>query len=424
MIASQTRTGSPQSSIWLPARTWGLVFLFSAMVQIAFLALLPASARSNDSVDFVRYYDPVARNLLAGNGLVVKPGEFGTTYPPGFPFFLAFAYRAGDLFHTSHIEALLALNVLAMSIAAVLVFATAKALFDTEIALCSAALWITYVFNLWLIKQPNSEVPFTPLLYGGIYCLIRSWQKPTAGSAAACGFLMGLAALVRPIVIFLPALAAVLLLTRTEIAYRKRTLIAVLIVVVFGVTALPWEAALYTHTRRFAPLSTNGPATILDGVTFTRRSNVRGIPPAVADLMGRIAANQHELNSSGKLFDYLATEAKHHPGTVADLFLLKAARSWFGTDSGAHERPIMILQVFYLSFAIYGFFLLYRQRPETRPQLALLLILVLYFWGMAFVALSILRYLVPAMAYLLIPAAALPAALIKRHRKMTASATV
>jgi hypothetical protein len=144
----------------------------------------------------------------------------------------------------------------------------------------------------------------------------------------------------------------------------------------------------------------------------------------VADLMGRIAANQHELNSSGKLFDYLATEAKHHPGTVADLFLLKAARSWFGTDSGAHERPIMILQVFYLGFAIYGFFLLYRQRPETRPQLALLLILVLYFWGMAFVALSILRYLVPAMAYLLIPAAALPAALIKRHRKMTASATV
>ena len=390
------------------------------MVQVAFLALLPASARRNDSVDFLRYYDPVAQNLLAGNGLVVKPGEFSTTYPPGFPFFLAFAYRAGDLFNVSHTDALLALNVLAMSIAAVLVFATAETLFDTEIALCSAALWITYLFNLWLIKQPNSEVPFTPLLYGGIYCLIRSWQKRTAGAAAACGFLLGLAALVRPIVILLPALAALLLLTRTEIAYRKRTLMALLILVVFGITALPWEAALYVHTRQLAPLSTNGPATILDGVTFTRRSNVQGIPPAVADLMGRIAANQHELNSAAKLFAYLASDARHHPGTVAELFLLKAARSWFGTDSGAHERSIMALQGIYLGFAIYGFFLLYRHRPETRPQLALLLILVLYFWGMAFVALSILRYLVPAMAYLLIPAAAVPATLIKRHRKMTA----
>ena len=424
MIASENRAGSKEASAWVQARTWGLLFLVAAMVQIGFLALLPASARSNDSVDFLRYYDPVAQNLLAGNGLVVEPGKFGTTYPPGFPVFLAFAYRAGDLFHISHIHALLALNVLAMSLAAVLVFATAKALFDTEIALCSTALWITYLFNLWLIKQPNSEVPFTPLLYGGIYFLIRSWQKRTAGSAVACGFLLGLAALVRPIVIFLPVLAAVLLLTRKEIAPRKRTLIAVLIVVVFGITVLPWEAALYIHTGRVAPLSTNGPATIFDGVTFTRRSNVQGIPPSVADLMRRIAANQRELNSSAKLFGYLAAEAKHHPGTVADLFLLKAARSWFGTDSGAHERPILALQGFYLAFAMYGFFLLYERRPDRRPQLALLLILVLYFWGMAFVALSILRYLVPAMAYLLIPAAALPATLIKRRRQMAASGAV
>ena len=62
---------------------------------------------------------------------------------------------------------------------------------------------------------------------------------------------------------------------------------------------------------------------------------------------------------------------------------------------------------------------LYRGRINT-----LLLILVLYFWGMAFVALSILRYLVPAMAYLLIPAAALPATLIKRRRQMAASGAV
>lgn len=388
---------------------WAL-FVTAIIVQVAFVVLLPSPARKNDSVDFVQFYDPVARNLLAGQGLVLGRGEFGSTYPPGFPIFLAGAYYIADLLHVTHVAMVLALNVVLMSLAGVLVFATARLFFEREIALFAAILWSTYLFNLWLIKQPNSEVPFIPLLYGGVYCLIDAWQKQRLRSAVACGVLGALGALVRPIAIALPVVLAVFLLTRREIAMRKRTMLAAFVLIAFTVTVLPWEADLYLHTGHFPLLSTNGPATILDGLTFTRRSNVQGIPRGVAELMHRITADQRQLDSSGQIARYLAREAKQHPGAVAELLLLKGARSWFGTDSGSHEKLILLVQCFYLALALAGFRKLYRNRPKNRSCLALFLVLGFYFWAMAVVGLSILRYLVPVMAYLLIPAAAVPAA--------------
>src|SRR5437588_12343679 len=68
-------------------RSLAFVFLFAIAVQIIFLLLLPKSARLNDSTDYVKYYNPVAQNLLSGKGLVLDSGEFGTLYPPGFPVF-------------------------------------------------------------------------------------------------------------------------------------------------------------------------------------------------------------------------------------------------------------------------------------------------------------------------------------------------
>jgi len=53
-----------------------------------------------------------------------------------------------------------------------------------------------------------------------------------------------------------------------------------------------------------------------------------------------------------------------------------------------------------------GVVLAWRRFPEQRYFLTLFLTLVFYFWGMAVIALSILRYMVPVMAFLLIPLAA------------------
>ena len=392
------------------------VALFAIAVQIIFLLLLPKAARINDSADFVRYYHPVAQNFLDGKGLVLDSGDFGTLYPAGFPIFLAGSYFLADLLHIGRMNCVIAVNILLAAVGCVFVFLTARRVFTSAIAVFSALLWGTYIFNLWLIKQPNSEVPFIPLLLGAVYVLILCMERRQARWAAACGCLLALAALVRPIAILLPVVFAAWLLLRATLQKRFRLFASALLLASFLVTVLPWEVEVYSQTGLIVPLSTNGPSSILDGLTFARRSGTRGIPAPVLSLMREIWHQGKEIKSTAEIVRLMKDEARQHPSAIARLYVLKVARSWYGTDSGSHERIILLVQLLYLGCSVAGCVMLYRRFSDRRHWLALFLTVVLYFWGMAVVALSILRYLVPAMALLLIPAAVVPATLIERSK--------
>lgn len=399
---------------WLDRVTVVHVVVFALAVQIVFLFLLPGSARINSSADFFTYYDPVAQNFLHGSGLTLNSGEFGTRYPPGFPLFLAGSYAVADALHLDRIHVVVAANLLLMTLACVVVYGTARRLFTPAIAVLSVLLWSTYPFNLWLIKQPNSEVPFIPLFLGAVYCLIAYFEKPRLRMTGICGLLLGLAALIRPIVILLPVLFSATVLFRRNLDLRRRAFAALGLLIAFALTILPWELALYSHTGQIVPLSTNGTASILDGLTFVRRNSTSGVPDAALQLMRDIQRRGPELKTTGDIFRCLAEEAGRNPLGATELFLLKAARSWFGTDSGMNEMAAIVVQFIYLGLSTIGLVLTARHFRERLFEVRLFLAIVLYFWVMAWIALSILRYMVPAMAFLLIPAAAVPARLLER----------
>lgn len=390
------------------------VAAFAVAVQIIFLLLLPKPARINDSADFVRYYNPVAQNLLNGKGPVLDSGDFGTLYPAGFPVFLAGNYFLADLLHIQRTNFVLAANIFLTAVGCVFAFLIARRLFTPEIAVFSALLWATYIFNLWLVKQPNSEVPFVPLLLSAVYVLILAVEQQKARWAAASGFLLALAALIRPIAILLPAVFAAGLLVRTALRRRLRLSASALLIATFFLTVLPWEFEVYVHTGHVVPLSANGPSSILDGLTFARRSGTQGIPAPVLAVMREIWHQGKEVKGTADIVRVVKDEARQHPSAIARLYMLKVARSWYGTDSGSHERLILLVQLIYLAVSAAGCVMLYRRFENRRYWLAVFLVIVFYFWGMAVVALSILRYLVPAMPFLLIPAAAVPATLVEQ----------
>lgn len=393
------------------------VALFSFAVQVVFLLALPGTDHTNSSTDFFSYYNPVAQSFLQGKGLTLNSGEFGTQYPPGFPLFLAGSYAIADALHVDRMNLVIGANLGLMTVACILVFATARRLFSPAIAAFSALLWSTYIFNLWLIKQPNSEVPFLPLFVGAVYSLIVYFEKPQLRIVALCGLLLGLAALIRPTVILLPAVFSAIICFRRGPHVNKRTVAALALVIAFASTILPWEAALYSHTHAIVPLSTNGSASILDGLTFIRRNGLSGVPQAAEKLMRQIQLRSPELQTTGDIARCLAEEAAQNPLGATELFFLKAVRSWFGTDSGRKETAAMVVQLVYLVLAIFGFLLMARRLPRRWFELKLFLAIVAYFWLMALIALSILRYMVPAMAYLLIPAATVPAMLLEGARR-------
>jgi uncharacterized membrane protein YhaH (DUF805 family) len=70
-----------------------------------------------------------------------------------------------------------------------------------------------------------------------------------------------------------------------------------------------------------------------------------------------------------------------------------------------YERPVAIVQFLYLLLIVPGICMAWRRFPEKRFWYLMLLVILLYFWSMTVVVLSILRYMVPAIGLLLIFAA-------------------
>jgi hypothetical protein len=107
----------------------------------------------------------------------------------------------------------------------------------------------------------------------------------------------------------------------------------------------------------------------------------------------------------------MARESIVRPVAVVKLFLLKAARSWYGTDSRRLETPLMLLQLAYLALILWVTRVSWQLGGTARKLTVSIWLIAFYFWGMTIVALSISRYMLPAMGLLftLLPAVYGPA---------------
>src|SRR5262245_57554036 len=140
-----------------PARLAIAVFATSVLVTLSFRAALPETFSVNENSDFSIHYDPLARSVASGQGLVARDGRFATYYPPGYPLALAAVYRLAALSGVSESFLLSIFTLLCAGAGATAIYLLAAAVNTPRAALIAAVIWITYPFGLWLAKQPNSE---------------------------------------------------------------------------------------------------------------------------------------------------------------------------------------------------------------------------------------------------------------------------
>ena len=129
------------------------------------------------------------------------------------------------------------------------------------------------------------------------------------------------------------------------------------------------------------------------------------VPADVAAVMNDVL-RQSEINSVGQLGSVMAHEFRSHPIAVTKLFLLKVARSWYATDSGRKEWPILLIQLAYFLLFFWAGWKAWKRGGIHRTFVICGLLIVGYFWGMTLLALSILRYMVPVVGILTILIAA------------------
>ena len=390
------------------------LFIVAMLASGMFWAVLPAEYRENQSTDYALAYEPVARNIVAGRGVTLE-GDIATRYPPGFAVLLAGVFRLGDALHVADETMVLAFRLLCVGLAVVLIYGLARLLWSPRAALIPAVAWMTYPFALWLTKQPNSEVPFIPVFFAAMLVFWWALLHERGGGARAgafylaAGALSGAAMLIRPAALGLSIVMAllVLLFAARATALRTRLLYGALVVLGSILVVLPWEAAVYARTSAIIPLSSGGPATIYDGLTFLAvpkdyRREV-AIPEDVADLMWAIHERRAEATTTGGVFTVLADEARVAPAAFIKLMLIKLARSWYGIDSRVMERPTLLIQIVYLLLATWGTLYCVRQGGAARRLIGGNWLIVFYFWAMTFTVIPLLRYMTPVMGLLMLP---------------------
>jgi 4-amino-4-deoxy-L-arabinose transferase-like glycosyltransferase len=387
------------------------VFTASILVILLFWAVLPARLQVNESTDYKSFYEPVARRIAEGNGITHDSGTPASRYPPGYSILLAGTFKAAHVVGVSEERALAAFTLLCMGAASVLLFRTAALLWGLMPALVSSVMWITYPFALWLTKQPHSEVPFVAFFYLGM-CLFAYGllQRKTPGLFFFAGAAIGLSSLIRPSAIAVSlVLSAVVWLVRTEVKTRLR--VALISAMLLGniVAILPWEYWVYAKTQRVVPLSSGGHLSMLDGLTFAvrqkdYRQTIR-VPSDVATLMQEIQvlrAESRMTESLAGVASVIRDKLRDNPIGVLKLYLVKAKRGWYATDSGRYETAIMAIQAVYFVLIICGGMGAWWIGGKPRELAISAAALVLYFWMMTTLVLSILRYMVPVIGLCMI----------------------
>lgn len=385
---------SLRSGAWTRPRVlWVGLFAVLALrlgVTMLLMALFPERAAVSGT-DAAYAYLPAATNLVAGHGLVQKPGwPLLTRYPPGYPVYLA------GLLVTAHVSGVSfgVLRLLVDSVGLGLLTGVGLFLlwrqlqFPAGAAALAAAAFLLYPPCVWILGVLDTAPLFTVLLVWSCVLWGRARQSaPGWPAVAGAGALFGAALLVRPTLLLLPLLAVPWLAWRSR---SWRTVTA--FVAPLGLVIAPWIIVASLHTHSLVPLSSGGPVSIWDGLRCLRGN-------AVADTFRQQRQVQSSLADIGSL---LVQQCQERPLATLSLLARKVARAWYGTEAGGQfEWALLALN---LPVAVLGFlgWRACRRRSDSgltavSPLADEWLVLFLYFWGMTFLVLSILRYMVPVM---------------------------
>lgn len=403
------RAGEPV--LYSPA-VMAVIFAAAAAVVLLARLLLPGGSLANESSDYVSFYEPVARSILAGRGPLTQEGNLAVRWPPGYPILLAAVLGLAQAIGLSEGAALVGMICASMGLAAVVLYRLALSVWPFRGALLVPAVFATYPPMIWFTKQPNSEVPFLPVFYGSValaWAATGSARRPRVAAFGA-GLLAGFGMLMRPAAIGLGLILAVFLWVRSRTASRAHRFdLAALVLLGNLLAVLPWQAWVYSKTGRVVPLSTAGVSALRNGLIIAgdRKSSVPiRVHPDVAALTRRIDSRYEELQTVGDVVRLLASEFRRSPGAVTRLLVLKVGRSWYATDSRRYERPILVVQLFYLTLIAWAAWRSWTQGGAARSLAALALAITMYTWFLTAAMLPIVRYMVPpiGLMFALVPA--------------------
>jgi hypothetical protein len=375
-------------------------------LQGVFVAAAPNSLKASSSPDYESFYRPVAENLREGQGFSLS-GAPALRYPPGYPTALAGIYAFTDALGLERGTGVTAFSLACMGFAAVALFALTEKVFNIPIAALTTILWITYPLNLFIASSTGSEAFFMVVFYACVLVLFSGLVRgnPTLTTALATGALAGAASLIRPIGVFVGvALAVVLFVVCRSLVLRRRLLLGAAVIFANLLVIAPWLVWSSARAGDIVPLSTAGPASVLDGLTIgADPSEPRDVdlPMSAREVTERAWHERGALTSTAAIASFLLEQSGQRPVGVISLIGGKALHSFYASESRRLDTLLAFVQLPYVVLIGLG---LMKARGAEGPVaifLVVSVVLSLYFWAMTIAALSIVRYMTPVLGVLL-----------------------
>jgi len=397
-----------------------IAVFFSIIILLSFWTIVPGGAfNQSENDDYYNYYLPVGQNIANGQGITLREKP-ALDYPPGYPLIVAANQMLAELTGISADGVTRLSVVLLFAAGALLIFMLARKLWGPGLALLASALWSCYPVVLWAARNPNTELPFSIVLYATLLCALTAWsaKKNNALLFVIAGAVCGISMLIRPITIALGIVLSVLILFGRLHRFRKRIMFALCLVAGNLAAIAPWEIWAYTKANEIIPLSSSNRAsiTVFDGLTFAVwnpggiRRGIK-VPADVRALMAE-AHDKYlpiiETTRPEELRAFLIGKFKTQPVTVIKLMVIKAARSWYGTFSNRFETPIFFIQLFYLSVLAWACVIFWRKRPDSRRLLIAASLVLGYFWCLTVLVDPLVRYMMPVLGALMVFFPAIP----------------
>jgi 4-amino-4-deoxy-L-arabinose transferase-like glycosyltransferase len=320
-------------------------------------------------------YAAIARNIIAGEGYVVKPGDPpDLSRAPLYPAFLVMIYSLVGVqrdwivvIAQSFIEGLTCLLVYGIA---------KKVLANTRVALVSALIYALYLGSIRLPSRLVTEPLYIFLTAVFIWYLVKLFDTLSLRKALVTGILLGIMTLCRPITLLFPLFIIIGLLMRF---WRDRKgVLRNICVSTFAmlITVSPWIVRDYIVSGRLIPITTRVGVTFWGGTRFDYGRSLEftseSVKSKARDMMSQAGLGDSNSIQAEDMFIGAALDnIREHPQQFVLGVVEKAFAFWYldwargiTIRNLLHQVPLLLLGTVGLAFA-------YKARKNILPFLLL-----------------------------------------------------
>jgi 4-amino-4-deoxy-L-arabinose transferase-like glycosyltransferase len=414
------------------ARPSGWLIVFASFAVLRLIAALALDGVLSIRKTDLDVYDALARSLRAGDGFVLQPGGEPILWrPPLYPGFLALIWSiAGG----ESIHAVLVAQSLVDAATATLTLWVGRRLFGTVSGVLAGAMFCFYPLSAYYTLRVMPEPMLALGLVATVALCLRAEEDSRWWRYAMIGIVLGVTALAKPVVMYLPvALGAWLLWLHRDRPGRSLGHGA-LICLAFALTIMPWTIRNYVVSGEFVPLATiAGYSTwvgnrwesrgreehqlegqVLEDYLQERQALVDAGGPRRAGHAGNISPEDD------RRFMHAAIAAAWQEPVHAAMMLLRKGLTYFWFDLYLPENRwgqgyVLVLQVILLSLALVGFL----GALVLGREAVIVALPIGYLWLVHTLSIATLRYSIPLIPLLCVLAAFTVAQFNQRSRPGT-----